>query len=44
MNKNIIISLITFVCCILFIFLLTNHNKKVKNEYEKKFSIDNITS
>ena len=44
MNKNIIISLITFVCCILFIFLLTNYNKKAKSEYEKKFSIDNITS
>ena len=44
MNKNIIISLITFVCCFLFIFLIINHNKKAKNEYEKKFSIDNITS
>ena len=44
MNKKIIVTLITFVISFLFIFLLVDYNKNVKKEYEKNFSIENISS
>ena len=43
MSKKIIVTLITFVICFLFIFLLVDYNKNVKKEYEKNFSIENIS-
>ena len=44
MNKKIIFGLITFVISFLFILLLVDYNKNVKKEYEKNFSIENISS
>ena len=44
MSKKIIVTLITFVISFLFIFLLVDYNKNVKKEYEKNFSIENISS
>ena len=44
MSKKIIVTLIAFVISFLFIFLLVDYNKNVKKEYEKNFSIENISS
>jgi hypothetical protein len=44
MSKKIIITLITFVISFLFIFLLVDYNKNIKKEYEKNFSVKNISS
>ena len=44
MSKKIIVSIITFVISFLFIFLLVDYKQNIKKEYEKNFSIENISS